>query len=173
MTIDSQIIILPKAMIHTVETWCQFHQHFTPAFCANIFPPKNYKAEHNKAAQFAFVQKHSHKTLMKLTPVFSICIPIIKNGNIIWYWNLFFFCCREPHIKFQLLAVLAIAIGHFLDGAVLAYPSPAIPSLNSTASFDFQHMPLVREWIVIFLIVVFSNWRLFELSSFWIVVLFK
>jgi len=25
----------------------QFHQHFTRAFCANIFGPKNYKAKHN------------------------------------------------------------------------------------------------------------------------------
>jgi len=25
----------------------QFHQHFTAAFCANIFAPKNYKAKCN------------------------------------------------------------------------------------------------------------------------------
>ncbi len=50
-------------------TRCQFHQHFTRAFCANIFAPKNYNAKPNqrKAAQFAFVQKFTGKMLMKLT----------------------------------------------------------------------------------------------------------
>ncbi len=28
-------------------TRCQFHQHFTRAFCANIFAPKNYNAKPN------------------------------------------------------------------------------------------------------------------------------
>jgi len=38
---------------------CQFHQHFTCAFFANILVPKNCKADCNniKAAQFAFVWK--------------------------------------------------------------------------------------------------------------------
>ncbi len=27
-----------------IDLRCQFHQHFTPAACANIFMPKNYKA---------------------------------------------------------------------------------------------------------------------------------
>ncbi len=38
-------------------------------FFANILAPKNCKAERNeiKASQFAFVQKHVHKMLMKLT----------------------------------------------------------------------------------------------------------
>ena len=56
---------------------------------------------------------------------------------------------RDPEIKFQLLFVLAIAIGHFLDGAVLAYPAPAIPSINNTTEFDFDQMPFVRESILI------------------------
>ena len=55
---------------------------------------------------------------------------------------------RDPEIKFQLLFVLAIAIGHFLDGAVLAYPAPAIPSINNTTEFDFDQMPFVRESIL-------------------------
>jgi hypothetical protein len=60
---------------------------------------------------------------------------------------------REPQLKFQLLFVLAIAIGHFLDGAVLAYPSPAIPSINSTTEFDFDQMPFVsmKICLIIFL----------------------
>jgi hypothetical protein len=57
-----------------------------------------------------------------------------------------YFVFREPHIKFQLLFVLAIAIGHFLDGTVLAYPSPAIPSLSNTTEFDVQHMSFVSEF---------------------------
>jgi hypothetical protein len=55
---------------------------------------------------------------------------------------------RDPQIKFQLLFVLAIAIGHFLDGAVLAYPSPAIPSINTTTEFDFTQMPFVSKKIL-------------------------
>jgi len=32
---------------HETLTRCQSHQHFTRAFCADIFAPKNYKAKHN------------------------------------------------------------------------------------------------------------------------------
>jgi len=45
----------------------------------------------------------------------------------------------------QLLSVACISIGHFLDGAVLAYTSTAIPSMTNTTDFDFQHLPLVRK----------------------------
>jgi len=47
----------------------QFHQHFTCAFCANIFAPKKFKPK-TQLSNFwhqNFVQKTRTKTLMKFT----------------------------------------------------------------------------------------------------------
>ncbi len=41
----SFINFLMKSTQIVMETWCQFHPHFTCAFCANIFAPKSYKAK--------------------------------------------------------------------------------------------------------------------------------
>ena len=47
----------------------------------------------------------------------------------------------------QILAVVAIAIGHFLDGAVLAYPSTAIPSMrNSSLVMSQNGESLIRKY---------------------------
>jgi len=49
---------------------CQFHQHFTHAFCANIFVPKIFKPK-TQLCHFLgrnFGPKHTCKMLLKLTP---------------------------------------------------------------------------------------------------------
>ncbi len=45
--------------LNCLSSWCQFHQHFMCAFCANILHLKVTKPNCNerKAEQFAFVQK--------------------------------------------------------------------------------------------------------------------
>jgi len=50
--------------------WCQFHQHFTCAFFANIFAPKNFKPE-TQLCNFLpqnMGAKCPRKMLMKSTP---------------------------------------------------------------------------------------------------------
>ena len=49
----------------------------------------------------------------------------------------------------QILSVLAISIGHFIDGTVLAYPSSAVPSLrNSTAiSASEEDLDFISEFL--------------------------
>jgi len=50
------------------KAWCQFHQHFTRAFCANIFAPKITKLKHKlrKLCEPLTYEKHTRKILMKL-----------------------------------------------------------------------------------------------------------
>ena len=36
------------------------------------------------------------------------------------------------------MSVLAISLGHFIDGTVLAYPSSAIPSMQSDKNFEIN-----------------------------------
>ena len=43
--------------------------------------------------------------------------------------------CRSRS-AIQILSVLAISIGHFIDGMVLAYPSSAVPSLRNSTTID-------------------------------------
>jgi len=54
--------------INEIDYRCQFHQHFTGTFCANIFSPKlqSWKVTWESCAQH-FHTKHAHKMLMKLT----------------------------------------------------------------------------------------------------------
>jgi len=51
------------------HSWCQFHQHYTRAFCADIFAPKNVKPKTQVVIFGAKIlyKKRAGKTLMKLT----------------------------------------------------------------------------------------------------------
>ncbi len=52
----------------------QFHPHFTCAFCANIFVPKNFKLQTHLCNFWHqnYLQKCTHKLLTKLTPDLKI-----------------------------------------------------------------------------------------------------
>jgi len=56
--------------VDEIDTRCQFHQHFTSTFCANIFAPKKFKAKTylKKLRKVLLYKKFAHKMLMKLTP---------------------------------------------------------------------------------------------------------
>ncbi len=65
-----------RKYVGKIEPWCQFYQHFTSAFFADILAPKITKLKHS-ALQFCFsfvifntkisYKKHVRKMLLKLT----------------------------------------------------------------------------------------------------------
>ena len=61
-------------------TWCQFHQHFTSSFCANIILPKEYNTVSTKKLlkTLLYEKASHHKMLVKLTPgqSFSLRAPL-------------------------------------------------------------------------------------------------
>ena len=69
--------------------------------------------------------------------------------------------CRR-RITVQIFAVMGIAIGHILDGTVLAYPSPAIPSMfseNSTLKLQHEQLSFVSKFYVIKLFYIAGTLR--------------
>ena len=48
------------------------------------------------------------------------------------------FISPRRDVLVQVVSVLTIAIGHYIDGTVLAYPSSAIPSLKETKEIELN-----------------------------------
>merc|ERR1719376_1045238 len=48
----------------------------------------------------------------------------------------------------QILSVVGIGFGHFIDGTVLAYPSPAIPSMQNSTVLNRQRAGIIHTLLV-------------------------
>jgi len=67
--LNNDVMVYILMCISSLTKWCQFHQHFKRAFCANILAPKNFKPN-IQLCNFGHKNigaKSTCKMLMKLT----------------------------------------------------------------------------------------------------------
>jgi hypothetical protein len=77
------VVFIPESSKNAVLLqfyWCQFHQHFTIKFLADIFVPKNFKPKTQlcKFWRQKISPKCARKMLMKSTPALPTMKSIFK-----------------------------------------------------------------------------------------------